>query len=82
MPTLYVQAEADTDSSMSPTSPTSRPSASALDADRSSPTRRRAAFGMIALIAPLLLLAACGRRGRLERPEDADPKSPRTYPSE
>jgi predicted small lipoprotein YifL len=37
---------------------------------------------MIALIAPLLLLAACGRRGRLERPEDVDPKSPRTYPSE
>ena len=44
-------------------------------------TRRSVVTGAIVLVA-LLALAGCGRRGRLERPEDADPKSPRTYPAE
>ena len=36
--------------------------------------------GLVAALA-LLLLAACGRRGRPEAPEDADPAAPRVYPT-
>jgi predicted small lipoprotein YifL len=39
---------------------------------------RRAALAAILL----LPLAACGRRGRPEPPEDADPAYPRRYPRE
>jgi hypothetical protein len=41
-------------------------------------TRRQA---LIALLAAMLPLAACGRRGLPEPPEDADPKAPRRYPT-
>jgi predicted small lipoprotein YifL len=40
---------------------------------------RRAA--LIALLAAALPLAACGRKGPPEVPEDADPKAPRRYPT-
>jgi hypothetical protein len=36
--------------------------------------------GLVALVAALLL-AACGRRGRPEAPENADPAYPRPYPN-
>jgi predicted small lipoprotein YifL len=41
-------------------------------------TRREA---IIALLAAALPLAACGRKGPPEVPEDADPKAPRRYPT-
>jgi predicted small lipoprotein YifL len=43
-------------------------------------TRRE---GLRALLAPLAaaLLAACGRKGPPDVPEDADPKAPRRYPT-
>jgi predicted small lipoprotein YifL len=34
------------------------------------------------IILCLLLLCACGIRGKLERPENADPAYPRSYPIE
>jgi len=34
----------------------------------------------VLLALALLPLAACGRRGRPEYPEDVDPKFPRVYP--
>ena len=41
-------------------------------------TRRQA---LIALLAAALPLAACGRKGPPEPPEDYDPKAPRRYPT-
>jgi predicted small lipoprotein YifL len=36
---------------------------------------------LLALIAGALPLAACGRKGPPDPPEDADPKAPRRYPT-
>jgi predicted small lipoprotein YifL len=36
---------------------------------------------LLALLAAALPLAACGRKGPPEVPEDADPKVPRRYPT-
>lgn len=40
---------------------------------------RRALWSWL-LVAGLGLLAACGRRGKPEAPEDVDPAYPRRYP--
>jgi hypothetical protein len=40
----------------------------------------RRAF-MLALVLAPFALVACGRRGSISPPPDADPKAPRTYPT-
>jgi predicted small lipoprotein YifL len=42
-------------------------------------TRRALLLALVAAFA--LPLAACGRKGDPEPPEDADPKAPRRYPT-
>jgi len=37
---------------------------------------------LLVLTALAFLVTACGKRGDLEHPEDAQPTYPRTYPSE
>jgi predicted small lipoprotein YifL len=44
-------------------------------------TRRRALVQALLALAVAGALAACGKKGPPEPPEDADPKYPRTYPS-
>lgn len=44
-----------------------------------SPIRRTLVLMFIMALA--IPLSACGRKGALEAPEDADPKYPRTYPT-
>ena len=43
-------------------------------------TRRNLAAALLALTGALTL-AACGKKGPPEPPEDADPRYPRQYPS-
>jgi predicted small lipoprotein YifL len=43
-------------------------------------TRRQALAVLLAAVGALPL-AACGRKGQPELPEDADPKAPRRYPT-
>lgn len=42
--------------------------------------RRRRFWSWLAVATAGLVLAACGRRGKPEAPEDVDPSYPRRYP--
>ncbi|MGB0750160.1 MAG: LPS translocon maturation chaperone LptM [Magnetospiraceae bacterium] len=42
---------------------------------------RRVLFRLVLMSAGAGVLAACGRKGSLERPPDSDPNYPRQYPA-
>jgi predicted small lipoprotein YifL len=60
----------------------SRPEIPVTDEELKRQPEKRVTRRALLLVAALALpLAACGRKGPPELPEDADPKAPRRYPT-